>query len=56
MFKFEKNFAEVLRKIDRNLKENPLLKDTTIVVEELIDIDIQAIRRFAVFRIFFVTG
>lgn len=41
MFKFEKNFAEVLRKIDRNLKENPLLKDTTIVVEELIDIDIR---------------
>lgn len=41
MFKFEKNFAEVLRKIDHNLKENPLLKDTTIVVEELIDIDIR---------------
>lgn len=41
MFKFEKNFAEVLRKIDRNLRENSLLKDTTIVVEELIDIDIR---------------
>lgn len=40
-FRFEKNFNEVLEKIDQNLKENPLLNGTTIVVEELIDIDIR---------------
>lgn len=40
-FRFEKSFNEILKKVDKNLKENPLLKDITIVVEELIDIDIR---------------
>lgn len=29
-----------MSKLDQDLKENPLLKDTAIVVEELVDIDI----------------
>ena len=39
-FEYENNFVEVLKKIDQNLIKNPSLKVITIVVEELIDIDI----------------